>query len=52
MPGNLHAWALTHQGSVALLPTQVSTTPLDGSSCVMQCLAMGGESMMKWNKGK
>jgi hypothetical protein len=49
--GNLHAWALTHQGSVALLPTQVSTTPLDGTSCVMQCLAMGGESMVAWNKG-
>tara|TARA_B110000208_G_scaffold23041_1_gene29457 strand:- start:279 stop:1172 length:894 start_codon:yes stop_codon:yes gene_type:complete len=50
-PGNLNAWALTHQGSVALLPTQVSTTPLDGTSCVMQCLAMGGESMMEWDRG-
>ncbi len=50
-PGNLNAWALSHDGSTGLLPTEVPTTPLDGGSCTMQCLAMGREAMAAWDRG-
>ena len=43
MPGNLEAWGSLH-GSLGAIPP-VLGAPVDGASCVMQCMAMGGEAM-------
>ena len=43
MPGNLEAWGALHPGAHAI--PEVLGAPVDGTSCVMQCMSMGGEAM-------